>query len=446
MTKMKRSSYLLLLSIAFVVCGCGGGGSARVAEDTGSKSSKGGILDYTEPAIPKIEPVAEYRSFDGMAPVVTENTKRVVLPNYYTDYQFHEGMLAIQNRQTGKWGFMDTEGNIVIDFLWHAESPRFNHGVAVVGKSANVGVVQRIYTWYIIDKNGEVVKEFPKTSYVSQFTDGYAYVVQNNRFFYINTLGEPIFDSYRVGYTPLGFGGGFTLRPFSDGVVALYKPGDQRWGYADKQGNDVIEPVISDVGEFSEGLAPVRFPATDTEAPKWGFIDKEGYTAIAPVFTNRVSSFSEGYAIATLTNGKQVYIDGTGQVVSPEYNQAYPFKKGLALTYGYKNINVIDKDFNVLNTLEFDNILDAPRVMYHQDNYFTLHHYSGDLESDILYTLDGRRHSAIKGGSFFTGYKIWNFYGNLAHVTSGGSSNELDGFIDFNKGLEYVILLEKSKF
>ncbi len=449
---MKKTNYLLILSVVFMLYGCGGGSSQRRAEDSGNgKKSKGGIVEYNAPAIPQIEPVAEYRTFEGMKPVVTENTKVVVLPDYYTDYQFHDGMLAIQNRQTGKWGFIDTEGNLVIDFLWHGESPRFNHGVVVVGKSNSTGVVQRMHTWYIIDKNGDVVKEFPNTAKVSQFTDGYAYVMQNGMFYYINTLGEQIFDSYRVSYAPMGGLGGFTLRPFSDGLVALYNPSTQRWGYADKQGNDVISAVISDAGDFGEGLAPVKFPATDTEAPKWGFIDKEGNVVIAPVFTNRVSSFSNGYAVATLTNNKQAYIDRTGQIISQEYESARPFVNGMAVIQRERYVEkmeVINTDGYTV-TEGLPGSMYAPRVHYYQGKYFTIHHYNtNSLMKKTLYALDGSPHSSL-GGGYHDGYDIWNFYGNLAHVkyvfgpTLG--KMEYDGFIDFNKGLEYVMVFTQSK-
>lgn len=468
------SFFLIILSFSLLVCSCGG---SAPGSQTSNSSNSAGILDYNSPALPKIAAVDSVREFGNTEPVITENTKRVVLPDFSTDYQFHDGMLGIRNRQTNKWGFIDTEGNLVVDFVWHAESPRFNHGVTVVGKSGSEGVIQRINNWSIIDKEGNIVKEFPNTSHVSQFTDGYAYVIGNGNFYYINTQGEPIFTSYRCPYgTGAMYGQGFLLRPFSDGLVALYNPSTQRWGFADKQGNDVIAAQFSAVGDFSDGVAPVKFPATETNASKWGFIDKAGNVVIEPIFTNPVSSFSEGYAVATQTNNKQVYIDKTGQVVSSEYKKAYPFKHGKALVHqDNKEIGIIDRNFNLLSdkllTLETINIspsgqdtiihryyyskLDSPRVMYHDgDNYFTLHHHNaGTLTTSNFFSNDGSRHTVLSAKRHFsnqsTEYDIWNFYGNLAHATyysQGRGIGPLDGIIDFNKGLEFVILFEKSQF
>lgn len=479
---MKKFGYFLLayLFLSSILCGCGGSSKEKSGDGTtSSKNSANGVLEYNAPALPKIEAVDSVRLLENTEPVITENTKRVVLPDFDTDYQFHDGMLAIRNRQTNKWGFIDTEGNLVIDFLWHGESPRFNNGVAVVGKSGSQGVVQRIGTWYIINKNGDVVKEFPKeVSKVSQFTDGYAYVIENlnNKFYYINTQGKPIFDSYSCRYSSNGMrSANFNLRPFSDGLVALYNPAIQRWGFVDKTGNDIIPANFSEVGNFSEGLAAVRFPATETNASKWGYINKQGNVAIEPIFTNPVSEFSDGYAIATQTNKKQVYINKSGQKASPEYKQAYPFKNGTALVHqDNKNIGIIDKDFNFLadklltsetvhispsgqdtirDTYYYTN-LDSPRIIYHGDNYFTLHHHNaGTLANSNLFSIDGLRHTRLSAQSHFsnqsTEYKIWNFYGNLAHVTyysRGRQIGPLDGIIDFNKGLEFIILFEKSQF
>lgn len=481
---MKKSNYSLsmLLFLVLVVYSCGGSSQrkAEAGEQTeSSKKKMTGVLDYNALILPKIEPVQTVRQFGNTEPVITENTKRVILPEFDTDYQFHDDMLGIRNRQTNKWGFINTAGDLIIDFTWHAESPRFNHGVTVVGKSGNTGAIQRINTWYIIDKAGNIVKEFPKgVSQVSQFTDGYAYVIENinNNFYYINTKGEQIFNSYRCPYNSNGLrSSSFSLRPFSDGLVALYNPSLQKWGFVDKQGRDVIPTIFPEVRDFNEGMAAVKFPATETKASKWGFIDKAGNVVIEPIFTNPVSSFSEGYAIATQANKKQVYIDKTGRSVSPEYKQAYPFKNGKALVHqDNKELGIIDKTFNLVTdkllTAETINItpsgqdtirhryyytkLDSPRVIYHGDNYFTLHHHNAGILSSVnFYSLDGSRHTELSCSRHFsnkdTEYNIWNFYGNLAHATYysyGRNIGPLDGIIDFNKGLEFVILFEKSQF
>jgi hypothetical protein len=61
------------------------------------------------------------------------------------------------------------------------------------------------------------------------------------------------------------------------------------WGFADANDRFVIAPRFDDVGEFSQGLAPVKM------ADKWGFVERTGKMAIAPAY-DEVAPFSDGLA------------------------------------------------------------------------------------------------------------------------------------------------------
>jgi len=54
------------------------------------------------------------------------------------------------------------------------------------------------------------------------------------------------------------------------------------FGFADEQGNVVIEPKFEWVDNFSHGMA--RFKVSELSGAKWGFIDKTGETVIPPQF------------------------------------------------------------------------------------------------------------------------------------------------------------------
>ena len=62
------------------------------------------------------------------------------------------------------------------------------------------------------------------------------------------------------------------------------------------------------MGNFSEGLASFR------AGPKWGFLNKRGEVVIEPVFETAVS-FSDGLAIVELGGGEWGYIDKKGKFV-----------------------------------------------------------------------------------------------------------------------------------
>lgn len=61
------------------------------------------------------------------------------------------------------------------------------------------------------------------------------------------------------------------------------------WGFADADDRFVIAPRFDDVGEFSQGLAPVKI------GQKWGFVQRSGKMAITAAY-DEVTPFSEGFA------------------------------------------------------------------------------------------------------------------------------------------------------
>lgn len=70
---------------------------------------------------------------------IGENAKKVILNKYDTNYAFHDGLLAVKNDETGLCGFIDEQGNKVIDYQWDYKSfgyPRFGGGACLVCKSA----------------------------------------------------------------------------------------------------------------------------------------------------------------------------------------------------------------------------------------------------------------------------------------------------------------------
>ena len=95
---------------------------------------------------------------------------------------------------------------------------------------------------------------------------------------------------------------------------------NDKYGFIDKTGKEVI-PIKYDNAEFfSEGLALVKLNN------KYGFIDKAGKEVI-PIKYDDAYSFSEGLAKVKLNN-KYGFIDKTGKEVIPiKYDDAYSFSK-----------------------------------------------------------------------------------------------------------------------
>jgi predicted Ser/Thr protein kinase len=126
----------------------------------------------------------------------------------------------------------------------------------------------------------------------------------------------------------------FRAHNFSEGLAAVKL--NDKWGFIDKTGKEVIPYKYFWAYKFSEGLAEVRLNG------KYGFIDKTG-KEIIPLKYDDVGIFSEGLAAVEL-NDKWGFIDKTGKEVIPcKYFWARNFSEGLAAVKLNDKWGFIDK-------------------------------------------------------------------------------------------------------
>jgi hypothetical protein len=83
---------------------------------------------------------------------------------------------------------------------------------------------------------------------------------------------------------------------------------EQRWGFIDGAGKEVIPAMYEQVGYFSEDLAPVVLNK------KIGFINKQAKIVIEPQFDGMVKPFTNGLAVMS-KDGVQIRIDKNGKGV-----------------------------------------------------------------------------------------------------------------------------------
>ncbi len=191
----------------------------------------------------------------------------------------------------GKYGFIDRDGNIVIQ-------PQFQGADDFLDGFAQVSVGGEFTTGYI-DKTGKNFIE-PKFHIGSKFSEGLAW----------------------VGFDP-------NRKPYQLGPMTLYTGQSSHSfnyniGFINKTGKFITEPIFANAGDFSEGLAFVK-----TKENKYGFIDKSGKFAIEPKF-DWADDFSEGLA-SVFAKGKYGFIDKSGKIViKPQFTKAESFSEGLA--------------------------------------------------------------------------------------------------------------------
>lgn len=131
----------------------------------------------------------------------------------------------------------------------------------------------------------------------------------------------------------------FALYQYSDGLVGFSPERNGLWGFMDKTGKAVIPARFEFVGNFRNGLAPVK------TGGKWGYIDKTGSFVIPPKYGDQGPGFYEGLA-KMQQDGKTGFIDRNGRTVIPfRLQSAESFSDGLArFTATKKNHKGEDED------------------------------------------------------------------------------------------------------
>jgi hypothetical protein len=240
---------------------------------------------------------------DGKCGYIDPNGREVISLQYstYANSHFSEGLAAVSvgDRWTGKWGFVDRTGVIVVQPQFELAG-WFSEGLAFVVKDGKRG---------FIDRKGEMVIE-PAFELAQWFSEGLAPVrPPGGKWGYIDRTGRfvipPQFDTAwpfneglaevqkleltpkvvekcycidKTGKTVIGHPGG----PFFEGLAVVNEGSyvEGRWGYKNKRGDYVIKPQFTAARRFSEGLAAVEIGG------KWGFIRKDGRLVIQPAFSH----------------------------------------------------------------------------------------------------------------------------------------------------------------
>ncbi|GEM_PF-1526565 len=285
----------------------------------------------------------------GISRIDYSQMKRVTLNNYDSDFLFTDGMLPVYNKDVGKWGFYNEQGDKAVDFLWDYDTfsyPHFGGGYCIVSKVRKVNGFY--YTdYYSIDKAGKAVK-LNGVDKVTPFCDGLAAVVKSGKYTYIKGNGQEL-SAALAQY--IGSEEPKAVRPFVDGLSAYYDYNKEKYGFINAKGTIVIPARYEEVHDFSEGLAAVKLPASASNGATWGFIDTKGQMVIPANYTREPSSFSQGLAVAVKRNGDEIMINKQGQVASPEFRWLFPFFSTgytLAQPKETQGMFVIDKSFAVV--------------------------------------------------------------------------------------------------
>lgn len=166
---------------------------------------------------------------------------------------FVNGLCAIKKGK--KWGYMDNQGNLVIDTIYDFARVFSNDGLARVRKGD-----QHMF----IDKEGKCILTVDST--ISGFTDNRAAVIMNGEKCLIDKSGNIICNLNCESF--YGFN--------DDGLATIEQDG--KYGKIDSLGKVVISAKYENLGVFRNDLAYARLNG------KWGLIDRNGKEVVHPIY------------------------------------------------------------------------------------------------------------------------------------------------------------------
>ncbi len=136
---------------------------------------------------------------------------------------------------------------------------------------------------------------------------------------------------------------------FTEGLVEVQKNEDGKFGYVDKQGNEITTLQYDNVLPFSEGMAMVE------SGGKRGFINKLGQEVIPLIYENEGFNYFRNGLVDVRKNGKWGYIDKKGNVVVAfQYDYTYGFSEGLAWVKKNGKYGYVDRTGNEVITLQYE--------------------------------------------------------------------------------------------
>lgn len=234
-----------------------------------------------------------------------------------------------------KWGLINENGEFEVEpaydgMDWQA-GDRWVKIYANDGQSAKVGLLDRT--------NGKVVLA-PHNLYIGDFAEGFATVqVSEEKYEVIDEQGQVVFTTKHE-----------LMDSFSNGVVKFKKNADTLYGYMDRKGNVVMEPVYPEADNFTDGKALVTMSQGeqtlldlkgkilqkynfaqvggisegmikyfDQDSQKWGFASLDGEKLLAPAY-EYADHFFDGKAIVSVDTNAFGLIDQKGNyVLEPKY-------------------------------------------------------------------------------------------------------------------------------
>jgi hypothetical protein len=344
--------------------------------------------------------------------------------------EFSDGLCSFQ--RDGKWGFINTHGQIVIEpkYLCTMDVPVFRDSVTRLYDPSSKA-------WGYLGLDGGLAVPF-KFYHCTNYDHGFALnykpgsgsKVGPAHVQIITKFGIVLIENAPCDYT--------YETVFKEGLARIDKSGS--YGFMNVLGMVIGDNNYSDVRDFSDSMAAVQ------RDNKWGFIDKTGTLKVPLMFVNEPQSFSCDRAFVMGSNNLYGIIDKEGKIiVEPKYQQVFPFENDVAV------VSMMDKGYNenfLIIDINGKVIKDFPKPKKDDDK---IAFFSG-FKDGLAIVQKG--YSMERGfmdtkGKMVTGFDfniLKSFQEGLAYAEKfdGKTNTRTKGFI--NKKGKWVIQIEKAQF
>lgn len=194
----------------------------------------------------------------------------IVIEAKYDDARdFNEGLAAVKFTNSlgeSKWGFIDKQGNVKIDFIFQNEPTSFSSGRALILGTNN--------KYGIIDNSGKIIVE-PKYEKIFPYENGFATASflddkWNRTYEILDVNGKTVkkFEKDKKGnQTELWSG-------FKNGLAVASQK--YKFGFIDTKGNVVVNFSFRKLNQMNDDRAYAELYDEKTRKITYGFIDKKG--------------------------------------------------------------------------------------------------------------------------------------------------------------------------
>lgn len=316
------------------------------------------------------------------------------------------------------WGYIDPNGDFLVDPIYHAAYEFTLEGLAKVEKEGLFGVIN--------SEGGEILE--PRYESITDFQGGYFVAFDGKKNQLFNYKGEMEFAGENE-YTHIG--------PYSDGLFTFSMMNEEneiRMGYIGKDGGVVIGPKYSKAYNFIDGKAIVQ----ENQDENYKIIDKNHAIVRQLDYKDIRATASKGKYIFQGENELYGLIDLNGDIIIEEK---------------FNNIVDVDEEHILVNIIEgkedFYGVLDKKGKYIIQPEYRDIillgHGYFAlskerDENGDNIYAISNSK------GRMITEYKYYNVGGregkiknNLISVYDGKNTYAID--LKGNKSKDVPVIL-----